>query len=59
MKIGTFLSGIAAGMAAGAIVTTISSNMMENPRTHRAVRYAAHSVGDSARQVANDVSDLL
>ncbi len=56
MKLTTFMTGVAAGMAAGAIVSAATTNMMENPRTQRAVRYAARSVGDSAKQMAEDVA---
>ena len=59
MRMTPFVSGVAAGLAAGAVASAMAAGAMQNTQTRRAVKRTAHQMGDAARHAENNVADML
>ena len=59
MRVSPVVTGIAAGMAAGAIVSAMAAGAMSNPGTRRAVKNSAKNVTHAAKKAAHDISSSM
>lgn len=59
MRIGPVVTGIAAGMAAGAIASAMAAGAMANPRTRRAIKSSAKDMTHAAKKAAHEISGSM
>ena len=54
-----FLSGMVAGVAAGALASAVAAGAMMTPSAQRTVCQTAHKVQDAAQRAADEVARMF
>lgn len=59
MRVSPFVSGIATGAVAGAVVSMMAAGAMMNPSVRRSVQHAANKTEHAMHKAANNVGHML
>lgn len=59
MRISSFISGIATGAVAGAVVSMMAAGAMMNPSVRRSAQHAAGKAEHAMHKAANNVGNML
>ena len=59
MRISPFVSGIATGAMAGAVVSMVAAGAMLNPSMQRNAKHAAHKAEHAMHRAADRVEDFI
>ncbi len=59
MRISPFVSGIATGAMAGAVVSMVAAGAMLNPSMRRSAQHAAHKAEDAMHKTADKMEHLI
>ena len=59
MRVSPFISGIATGAVAGAVVSMMAAGAMMNPAVRRSAQHAANKAEHAMHKAANNVGHML
>lgn len=59
MRISPFVSGIATGAMAGAVISMVAAGAMLNPSMRRNAKHAAHKAEHAMHRAADRVEDFI
>lgn len=59
MKVSSFVSGIATGAMAGAVVSMMAAGAMMNPSVRRSVKHTAAKADHAMHRAAHSVSNMV
>lgn len=59
MRISPFISGIATGAMAGAVVSMVAAGAMLNPSMRRSAQHAAHKAEHAMHKTADKMEHLI
>ena len=59
MRVSPFISGIATGAVAGAVVSMMATGAMMNPSVRRSAQHAANKAEHAMHKAANNVGHML
>lgn len=59
MRVSPFISGIATGAVAGAVVSMMAAGAMMNPSVRRSAQHAANKAEHAMHKAANNVGHML
>ncbi len=59
MRVAPFISGIATGAVAGAVVSVMAAGAMMNPTVRKNAQSATKKVGNTVQKAADSVSHMI
>ena len=59
MRVAPFVTGVAAGIAAGAIASAVAAGALQNPKARHAIKSGARRAGHLAQDAAHSVAGMM